>query len=129
MLRETFLNTFWACGTVAGVMATMVIAKWSLKYLFARSNDRPRKVEPTGVIDLGATAEPTVPEFIRAEEKVFVGHPAVEATAATELEVEDPIECGNCGKEIKSRRTNKSNPALAVYQCEHCGTEVGVRVG
>ncbi len=124
MLYQTFLNTFWSCGIVVGLLATLVAIKWSAGYLFARNGSRPVKVEPMGVIGLGAKAAPDTETMETA--KVFVGQQV--AAAKPEPEAEEPVECGNCGKEIKSPPTKMSNSSLSVYDCEHCGITVGVRV-
>lgn len=141
MLREAFLNTFYTCGIVVGVLATLVVVKWSWHYLFAPKNGLPHKIEPIGPIRAEPTAiEPIVSEPVpiepirpEPEQKAFVARPpqrVAQEIPATPPEPEiETIECGNCGQEIRSPRdTRKSSPMVDVYQCEHCGATVGVPV-
>ena len=127
MLHQAFLNTFWACGIIAGVAVTLVTLKWSWGYLFVRKSEQPLKAEP--IPDEPVAVEPIRPE--EPEQKMFVGglskHVAQAVVPAEEAQAET-VECGNCGREIKSLRDEKkSNPSLDVYECEHCGTTVAIR--
>jgi len=127
MLYQTFLNTLCACGIIIVLLATLAVLKWSVGYLFARNGGKAVKVEPTGVIDLGATATPEAVVW-EPEPKAYAWHLVAAVKPEPEPVAEEPVECGNCGKEIKSSRTKESNPSLSVYECEHCGTKVGIRV-
>lgn len=51
----------------------------------------------------------------------------LESSLPAPQEVEDPIECGSCGKIICSEPTRThvtDKERLLFYRCEHCGQEV-----
>jgi DNA-directed RNA polymerase subunit RPC12/RpoP len=116
------------------VLVTLVILKWSWRYLFARER---AIVEPTGPVQVFPKAEPAQKQvavrhaLVLTETKAVVPTAKLETGLERERAPEFSIECGNCGKEIKSPQIGQqlqpgTQATVAIYECEHCHSRVAV---
>lgn len=138
MLRDIFLETFYACGTILSALGTLVAFKFSLNYLRSRNGLRitvPKTstgavvVEP--LIDHSSTDRliEEVQEAVTAPVRVEPVRPvAVKPIKSREIQptsvvVPPPVECAHCSKEIKAPPLKKVG-GQTHYKCEHCGTTV-----
>lgn len=131
MMHDLFLSTAQSCGIMLFIAVTLVVLKWACRYLFNREKVSADPAAPPEPVQVLPVAKPQPREVALSTEwlQTKTAVPMAEIESVPQSEPESVIECGNCGKEIRSGRIkNKCNPMLDVFECEHCGTTVSVRV-
>ena len=130
MMYDLFFNVAYGCGIVLFLLITLIVLKWSWCYLFDRQKvnfepPRPVQIFPTPKL---------------AQKVVAVDLPETKVTAPTAKMEGEPepfskseflIECGNCGREIKSPKIGQhiepeTGVTGTIYECEHCHSRVAV---
>jgi len=122
-MRDIFIESLYACGTLLLFSATMAAVRFLGGYALRRAQ---REIVVTGNTVTVGSGEPDAPTLIAVPATPINPKAVIE-----KVEEDFAVQCGQCKMPILSKPIRsdlgEGGKARLIYKCEHCGANVGIK--